>query len=41
MATSERVGVPEIAFVSVKVAVTVTLSPDLYGPVMLAIPPSV
>ena len=32
-ATRERVGVPESAFVSVKVAVTVTLSPDLYGPV--------
>ena len=28
---------PEMAFVSVKVAVTVTLSPDLYGPVALVV----
>ena len=40
-ATKVRVGVPERAFVSVKVAVTVTVSPDLYGPVTFADPPSV
>ena len=32
---------PDSAFVSVKVAVTVTLSPNLYGPVAADPPPSV
>ena len=40
-ATKDNVGVPEIEFASVNVAVTVTRSPDLYGPVRLEEPPSV
>ena len=40
-ATKVRVGVPESAFVSVKVAVTVTLLPDVYGPVAYGVCPSV
>ena len=38
--SSERVGVPEIAFASVKVTVTVTLSFCLYGPVRAEDPAS-